>query len=461
MSLENDSASESNLFASVTLNSDTDIISPIAYVGIATALLVAFLIHKVIFRKSATNEPEPSPQESRLLRQQFGVIPDKNGGGYETEDQIVEKLEESEPPVAQLPTSQAEPTDLADGEKSALRSEDVDDGTDLFEEAAIKVDRSPRKARAQRIRERLATAAATRVEQNRPRFKQDTFAHPGLGSFWHWCDVETSLFRIFTITRKDGVIDDTTIPPYNPSSRRGTVPINIIVTNDLVDLSITVYWIDFKGKHIPKGTINPNGGRWQQWTWIDHPWIFCVTDPEERTILHYVPYKAIPTTLDESSDSTSSLSTAADATHGEEEKGGVHRFSISSPPVNSLYSCQVADLIFPHPASKHILTPHKAAEFALLHCNRMSYNRWSVLKKYVSNILQHPENPLCRQIRTSNPTFAESVWNTPARGILLAAGFIEHGAYVEFGSADPVPHDVVQDLTLLLYNIELWEAKAN
>jgi PUB domain/VHL beta domain len=427
------------------------------YMWAGAAILIAYCIHRTVFRSAPKDF---STGESRLLHQKFGVISD------DTEHTAMEELNEKgddnlASPPAEPSTGTDAPKDSSDQIKSndgiVSKEESIESShMESAEEIPLKQNKRPKKSRTEIIRERLGGAALARVENNRPQFLRADDSHPGLQAFWHWCDVETSLFRIYTITRRDGVIDETTIAPYNPSSRRGTVPINLIVTNDL-DEVIKVYWIDYKGKHISKGSISPSGGVWTQMTWIDHPWIFCVTDDasgEERIVLHYIPYRTIPTT--ESGPNTGQQD---DETDHDSEEAGVHRFRILTSPVDSLYSCKVDDAIFPHPSSGHLLTPHKAAEFALLHCHRMRYNRWSVLKKYLSMILKQPENTLCRQIRTANPTFAESVWSTPAKGVLLAAGFVEHDAYAELGSAGTLSQDTLRELSLLLYAVEIWEGK--
>jgi PUB domain len=431
------------------------------YIWAAAAILIACCIHRAVFRSAPK---DLSTGESRLLHQKFGVISD------DTAHTAIEEFNEtgvgnpgSASPPAELSTGMDTPKDssaqIEPSHDGIVSSDEAIETSrkESAEEIPLEKNKKPKKSRTEMTRERLGGAALARVEHNRPQFLRTDDNHPGLQAFWHWCDVETSLFRIYTITRKDGVIDETTIAPYNPSSRRGSVPINLIVTNDF-DEVIKVYWIDYKGKHISKGSISSNGGVWTQMTWIDHPWIFCVKDDvsgDERIVLHYIPYQTIPTTA-----SGPNTGQQDDDMDHDSEEAGVHRFRILTSPVDSLYSCKVDDTIFPHPSSAHLLTPHKAAEFALLHCHRMRYNRWSVLKKYLSMILKHPENTLCRQIRIANPTFAESVWITPAKGVLLAAGFVEHEAYAELGSAGTLSQNTLRELSLLLYAIEIWEAKS-
>ena len=91
--------------------------------------------------------------------------------------------------------------------------------------------------------------------------------HPGLAAFWRWYEVETSLYRIYTPVHKDPSIE--TVPPYNPSSSRGRVNVELVVTNR-TRRELNVFWVDYKGKYVPKGTLKRNGGVWRQTTFIDH-----------------------------------------------------------------------------------------------------------------------------------------------------------------------------------------------
>lgn len=465
---------------------------------------VAYVVHRIVRQYQMTPPPQNAKQpipvrgedlsmtstssgsssfrtrESRLLQKKFGVISDDLALQEEEETEDKDKDNEARQSTSidelEQPTEDPEPlpaseTKTPDGNESVVH-EDESEEQGVFTsatddevaphptvidetESTSAMNKKPKKTRTEKVRERLAAAALARLDQQPPPFLRANDSHPGLASFWHWCDVEASLFRIFTVTRKDGVQDETTIAPYNPSSRRGNVPIKLRVTNDLDNVPVTVYWIDFKGAHVVKGTISPNGGTWRQTTWIDHPWIFCATDQttgEEKILLHYIPYRVIPTTAQ-----APTVDTDDEPDSG---KTGVHQFRIAASPADSRYSCAMDDPIFPHPAEAYIPTPHKAAEFALLHCLRMDFGGWAVLKKYFTMIVQHPDKPQYRQIRTANRTFAQAVWNTPAKGVLLAAGFVEHGAYAELGSAAALSHDTVNELSLLLYVIERWQKRA-
>jgi hypothetical protein len=89
--------------------------------------------------------------------------------------------------------------------------------------------------------------------------------HPGMAGFAQWYEVETSLYRIYTLTRKDGA---QVVPPYVPKAHRGNINIFLHVTNS-TNRTINVFWVDYKGKHISKGKMPPNHV-WVQTTWLDH-----------------------------------------------------------------------------------------------------------------------------------------------------------------------------------------------
>ena len=102
----------------------------------------------------------------------------------------------------------------------------------------------------------------------------------GLAGFHHWYEVETSLYRIYTLAHKDASVQ--TIPPYVPNSQRGRVSIEIRVINR-TGKDINVYWVDYKGNHVPKGMIRKASGVWTQTTWIDHrEYCLCVLCAKSR-----------------------------------------------------------------------------------------------------------------------------------------------------------------------------------
>jgi PUB domain len=338
-------------------------------------------------------------------------------------------------------------------------------------------------------RQQMLVAAEARLEQQR-QFRSES-SLPSLFHFWTWYDTQASLYRQYTLVRNDDIEDNATIVPYHSSSRRNDkISIQLRITNEL-DVPISVYWIDHIGKHMPRGVILARGGRWQQTTYVDHPWIFktstaalAITDDKsndlcdklslndntETVLLHFIPHQVIPSTMDaptlddEINQATKVIS-------------GIHRFHIipSVKQESAMYNCAVHDPILPFPASKHILSSRKAAEFALQHCIRMRYDKWVVLQKYIRNIIHHPNDLRYRYIRIANSKFSDAVWNTPAKGVLLAYNFIEQCdiGYVSFGGniiandiyredeqPEQLSNDTLQELQLLLHMIQLSEQKA-
>jgi hypothetical protein len=268
----------------------------------------------------------------------------------------------------------------------------------------------------------------------------NTDQHPGLDAFYHWFDVEASLFRVYERNRTDYEVT----PPYNPSSRRGTVQIALQVVNRTSHTRLTAFWVNYQGKLVDKGSFGA-GQMWEQTTWVDHPWVFC--NDRGTALLHYIPYRVVPTTSQEPT------------TDPDNPSRGMHRFLIKDPRSDdSVFRCQIEDSNMPFPAAGHFPSPEFALDKTLLHCYRMNYNSWPTLIKYLSKIVQHPEVWKYRQIRAANKRFASDIWMTPAKGLLLAVGFVEQGAYVELGpTSGTLSRERVQDVARLLYHLEQWQ----
>lgn len=289
------------------------------------------------------------------------------------------------------------------------------------------VNQKNEKAKAKSAKSRqtqLPAASQTRAsegQQSQPSFKSSSNTFPGLDAFWYWCDIEASLFRVYNAGRTDDVA---VIPPYNPQSRRGKVSVFLHVTNQ-TSRTLVVNWINYKGREDERAKVRP-GHSWTQSTWIDHPWVFRDADTDQ-VVLHYIPYRVIPT-LD-----------SHPTTSPDDPEVGMHKFVIRDGSSNDPFVCEVLDNVMPFPAKRHLRTPVEAFEWTLVYCRRLGYLGWPTLQKYLANIVEQPENTKYRQLRQGNPSFAQDVWNSPARGLLFALGFVENGAYLEVGTADPLP----------------------
>lgn len=289
--------------------------------------------------------------------------------------------------------------------------------------------------------EAVVVASHNNQQSTRPVFKNTSAEHPGLDAFWYWCDVECSLFRIYSLGRKDGTAVH---PPYIPRSRAGHVKVSLHCQN-LTGKTIHVYWINYKGKDVFKGTLQPRA-RWGQISWIEHPWVFRDAETDQ-ILLYYIPDRIIPTCDEQPTIDV------------DDSDMGVHRFDLMEAPPDSPFFVSVQDSVLPFPSKDHIGSVEKAVDWVLLHMYRMNYMYWDVLVKYLTNILHKPGNCAYRRIRIENPNFNQAVWNTPARGLLLAIGFVEQGAYVELGTSKTLSADQVKQLSSLLFSIAIWRKR--
>jgi hypothetical protein len=328
----------------------------------------------------------------------------------------------------------------------------------------IKEDKSQEKKRRDRPTKSTAVSSSPSLQRQPPSppvFQATTDDHPGLQAFWNWCNVETSLFRIYTVGRTDHV---PVVPPYNPSSRRGQVSVHLRVTNG-TDTTIAVYWVNYKGREEHKGNIRPDAV-WTQTTWMEHPWVFREaaaigggdgTTDEQQVLVHYIPYTILPT-LPESP-----------TVDPDDYTVGMHQFTIRPLETTATYpySVLIDDPVLPFPAEHYLKTPTACISWTLMHCRRMMEaqlldpSMYTTLVKYLTKIVQHPEICKYRQIRIANPVF-HRLWQSPVRGLLLAVGFVECGAHLELGSSassgssdsSPLRRDRVQDVALLLFQVE-------
>lgn len=273
-----------------------------------------------------------------------------------------------------------------------------------------------------------------------------------LHEFCHWHDVEASLFRVYTVAEKEKANEAySAVPAYNPSSQRGTVKLVLRVKNSYVpnnstqNSSIEVYWVDYKGKEVSKGTIE-HGHTWTQTTWIDHPWVFRANG---KVLLHFIPYRIIPST------------SFAVTTEPDDPRVGTHSFSICSSLDPQKFACQVEDPIFPYPARDFINTTTKAIESSLNHCIRLNFNDWDLLARCGMKILTSPSDERYRSFRIANKVFGPRLWTSPARGVLLAGGFYENLGFVQFGNSLGLSINQNRELSQWVVLVQQWKEKSN
>jgi PUB domain/VHL beta domain len=292
------------------------------------------------------------------------------------------------------------------------------------------------------------------VAPSRRKITATSNQHPGMDAFCHWYDVQTSLYRIYTLGRHDGV---EVAPPYIPHSYRGQTTVKLHVTNQ-TSAVLKVYWVDYKGHHVLKGTLKPNQV-WHQTTWIDHPWVFeGDSDDQPTPFLYFIPYKVMPTLKESPTTSEDDFET------------GLYKFAIV-PPTNyqhsTKYYCGVKDEIMPFSSNDHPIanTPVAGISWTLEYMSRLGISwddpRIDLLQKYLSNIVQSPDVVKYRQLRTrSNGIFGNSIWNSPLQGLFLAVGFVEVQGNAELGCEDePLSRERIQDLALLSYMVTTWKQK--
>ena len=69
-----------------------------------------------------------------------------------------------------------------------------------------------------------------------------------------------------------------------------------------------------------------------------------------------------------------------------------------------------------------------------------------LLLLYFQNICLHPDDPKYRRLRIGNRTFQRSVYDTGARGVLLALGFEELYGFMECGANTVLGSERVQQI---------------
>ena len=320
-------------------------------------------------------------------------------------------------------------------------------------------------------------------------FANQSHHHPGLAGFWYWCDVESSLYRIYNLGRTDG---HDVIPPYIPKSRAGRVQIHLQVTNRS-NLPVNVYWTNYRGDEVYKGHLTADGGVWHQYSWIEHPWVFRHAQ-DGQVLLHYIPDRILPATA---------LDHTVPTQHEQDGSGfdraasqtGIHQFAICNPPatipkpprtdgsnsninhsinpwstetttIPNPFCIALDDPILPFPAQHTIGSSiEDAVAWTIRHMLRVAQQssqimvvNWDLILQYLDKIVQHPTQAQYRRIRLANPTFSSQIWNTPARGLFLAAGFVEQGSHAELGTnGTDFPTSCVTELSQTIQWIRHWK----
>lgn len=271
-----------------------------------------------------------------------------------------------------------------------------------------------------------------------------TQAHPGLSQFHNWHAAVAGIYRSYDVgsTNVDFVI------PIIPKSERGKVSVSLEVTNSTSD-PFDVFWVNFAGKEIHKGSARP-GGVWHQTTWIGHPFTF--RGPGGKLLLHFVPYRVIQNTRD-----VPTLS-------NDGEGRGLQRFTILPPSHETAKTgaaCDVVDPVFPYPPSLKFKSVAKAMRAGVQQMQREEASPRTLLK-YLRNVVRDPEEIKYRQLRISNRTFWREVWITGGRGVLHALGFVENGMYAEMGppggenGSVPLGSERLKQVSAAIAELEGW-----
>jgi hypothetical protein len=293
--------------------------------------------------------------------------------------------------------------------------------------------------------------------------------HPGLRGYYVWRATVASLYRIHAVpSHEEGDRYHKAMLPMRNSSERGRVPVRIEVANmstrhDAID----VYWVDHRGNEVWRGTMRGGGGTWTQTTFIGHPWTFRVGPGEENVLLRYVPFRVVP--------SISGAETLNPLTATE----GAQRFVLRDVPEGYCAMrdddgavdarnggptivpvCWVDDGVLPEPplvrrrlnsissdddavVSSSSGEVHDAVawscqqirrEDVVYHGNGIESAK--LLSRYLRNVRASPDEPKYRRMRIGNPNFQRHVYNTGARGVLLALGFVETYGQMELLSGN-------------------------
>jgi hypothetical protein len=142
----------------------------------------------------------------------------------------------------------------------------------------------------------------------------------------------------------------------------------------------------------------------------------------------------------------------------------MHKFSLIPSKESDPYLIGVNDTIMPFPALTHFPEPLHGITWTLMHMSRIlapDEPSVSTLQRLLTNIIGHPEIVKYRQLRIAS-RHVKPIWESPMRGLLLAAGFVEVHGFAEIGCHDrPLPPSRVQELALLSHLLREWLHRDN
>ena len=108
---------------------------------------------------------------------------------------------------------------------------------------------------------------------------------------------------------------------------------------------------------------------------------------------------------------------------------------------------------------------HMSRYLAVSSSSELLFSYIDTLQKYLSNMMQHPDNLKYRHLRIASPKF-QPLWQSPIKGLFLASGFLEVEGYVVYGLLDDssastsiLSSERIQDLALLSYLVNEWKLK--
>ena len=128
-------------------------------------------------------------------------------------------------------------------------------------------------------------------------------------------------------------------------------------------------------------------------------------------------------------------------------------------------TCGIVDPVFYFSAvpkqTKVLPNPLSVAyQYAVIHCFRMGYGGWWYLQECLNRILLHPNQMDHRMFHRDRDqhNFFSKIWDTPARGILLAfGGFEEIGNLVAFKKHEvPLSPATVHEVSNLVLQVNKW-----